>query len=292
MAGAAMLDHLQLGDHICAFVNGTDDGLDLMARAVTAGLDAGEKVLVFTEPLPPAAALAGLEARGVAVAPAQRAGQVRALPSHEAYQPDGRFEPARMLDSLTGYIEQAAADGYPGLRLVGDMPWALGEPAVVDRLVAYEAQVNRLFMEGCAVGICLYDLRAFGRGLLQEVACAHPTTLTANAEPEAVPLLRIRRTSDPYGLRLIGEADLSNEAALAAALDAVLDQRPDPAAPIVIDVEGLRFADANTAALLVRLALRAPGGVHVSGCHATVARAMDRLGVTQLSQLRLTGLVA
>ncbi|OJF15878.1 hypothetical protein BG844_02110 [Couchioplanes caeruleus subsp. caeruleus] len=282
------MEQLQLGDHVCAFVDGTNDGLDLIARAVAAGLDAGDKVMVFTESLLPVAVLAGLEARGVAVAPAQRAGQVQVLPSPEVYLPAGRFEPARMLDSLTGHLEQAAADGHPGLRLVGDMPWASGEPAAADHMVAYEAQVNRLYMEGRALGVCLYDRRAFSRGLLQKVARAHPATLIEGAAADATPLLRIRRTSHPYGLRLIGEADFSNETALAAALDAVLDRQPDPVAPIVVDVEGLRFADASTAALLVRLTLRAPGGVHISGCHGTVAKALDRLGVTQLSKLHLT----
>ena len=93
---------------------------------------------------------------------------------------------------------------------------------------------------------------------------------------------------DPYGLRLIGDADLSNRQALVAALDAVLDQQPDPAAPILVDVAGLRFADASTAALLGRVALRAPAGVHLAGPQTAIERVLDRLGVTQLSKIRLT----
>jgi hypothetical protein len=56
--------------------------------------------------------------------------------------------------------------------------------------------------------------------------------------------LRILRTSDPYGLRLVGESDFSNRQCLDDAVRAVLTEQPDPSCPIRIDVEELRYADA------------------------------------------------
>jgi anti-anti-sigma regulatory factor len=70
-------------------------------------------------------------------------------------------------------------------------------------------------------------------------------------------------------------------------LDAVLDQQPDPAVPIVIDIAGLQFADAATAALLGRLMLRTSAGVHITGCHGAVETVLDRLGFTQLPRMHL-----
>ena len=277
---------LQLGDHVCAFVDGLDDGLDLMARTVAAGLDAGDRVMVFTAALPPVAVLAGLEARGVAIPPAGRGGQVQVLSAQEAYLPAGRFEPRRTLESQAGHIEQARADGYAGLRLVGDMAWARGEQAGVEQLTAYEAQVNQLYLDGRAMGVCLYDRSAFGSDLLRQVAYAHPAMTGAGAD--RVPLLRIRRTTEPYGLRLAGEADFSNRLALASALDAVAEQQPEPAETILVNVADLRFLDAGTAALLGRLALRAPAGVHISAPQRAVERVLDHLGVLQLPKTRLT----
>jgi hypothetical protein len=287
---AGMVEQVQLGDHVCAFVDGTDDRLDVMAQSVVAGLAAGDRVMVFTEALLATAVLAGLEARGVPVDPARRTGQVQILPARDAYLAAGRFEPHRALDSLVGHIDRAAAAGYPGLRLVGDMAWALDEPAGTEQLAGYEAHVTRLYLDGRALGICLYDRRAFGTDLLRQVACAHPTTSTPGSRRANgwAAVLRIRRTSDPYGLQLIGEADLSNRQSVASALDAVLDQQPDPAVPIVIDVAALRFADVATGALLGRLTLRAPAGVHITGCHGALETVLDHLGVTQLAKLRLT----
>ena len=107
---------------------------------------------------------------------------MQVLPAREAYLPAGRFEPARMLDALAGHIDQAGRDGYRGLRLVGDMTWALAEPAGVDQLAGYEAHVNQLYMDGRALGVCLYDRRAFPRDLLRQVTCAHPASTTSDAE--------------------------------------------------------------------------------------------------------------
>jgi anti-anti-sigma regulatory factor len=119
------------------------------------------------------------------------------------------------------------------------------------------------------------------------VACAQPATAVAGSETGWAPVLRIRRTTDPYGLRLIGEADLSNRRALGATLDNVLDQQPDPAVPIHLDVSGLRFADAGAAALLGRLASRAPMGMRVTGVQPALEMVFDRLGVAQIPTLRL-----
>lgn len=288
MAATGAVGGLELGDHVCALVDGIDDGLDLMAATVAAGLDAGDRVMVFTAALLPVAVLAGLEARGVAVAPAGREGQVRVLSAQEAYLPMGRFEPPRMLDSLAGHIEQAAADGFAGLRLVGDMTWALGEPAGVEHLAGYETQVNQLYLDGRALGVCLYDRRAFGGDRLRRLAYAHPAMTSGGPDAGPVPLLRLRRTVEPYGLRLVGEADFSNRRVLAAALDAVADQRPEAVTPIVVDLAGLRFLDAGSAALLGRLAQRAPAGVHLVAPPRAVERVLDQLGVLQLSKTRLT----
>lgn len=270
-------------------VDGVEGGLDVMASTVSAGLAADQKIMLFVDSLSPAAVWAGLEERGIAVGPARRAGQVRVLTAREAYLPEGRFDPPGMLHSLVDHVDQAAREGYPGLRLVGDMAWVLDGPPGADLLAGYEAQVNQFYMDGRAMGVCLYDQRVFPTSLVRQVAGAHPASSTGGVSGAWTPLLRIRRTTDPYGLRLTGEADLSNRQAVTATLDAVLDQQPDPAAPIHVDVAGLRFADAATAALLGRLALRAPAGVRLAGATPALTRTLHHLAVTQLSTLKLTG---
>jgi MEDS: MEthanogen/methylotroph, DcmR Sensory domain len=163
------VEGLQLGDHVCALVEGLDEGFEVIAQAVAVGLAAGDRVMVFTESVSPVKVLARLEGRGI---PAGREGQLEVLSAAEAYLPSGRFDPDRLLESLVGHVERATLDGYAGLRLVGDMAWALSHPAGVEKLAGYEAQVNRLYLDGRALGVCVYDRRAFDGGLLQQVTCA------------------------------------------------------------------------------------------------------------------------
>jgi hypothetical protein len=56
----------------------------------------------------------------------------------------------------------------------------------------------------------------------------------------------------------------------------------------VIDVTGLRFVDAGSAALFDQAARRAPAGIQLVGCNGTVFTVLDCLGVTDEPRLRLT----
>jgi anti-anti-sigma regulatory factor len=279
---AETVDQLELGDHVCALVDDHEDGLTAIGTMVTAGLRAGEKVLVYTESLRPTAVTDGLTARGVPVAAAERRGQVQVLPARDAYLSAGRFEPRHMLETLAGHIRRATADRYRGLRLVGDMAWATDGPAGIEDLPWYETQVNRLYLDQRALGVCLYDTRVFSRSMLRQVSCAHPSTSTAGAAGTWIALLRIRRTAEPYGLRLYGEVDLSNRRALVAALEAAVDERPDRDAPVVVDVTGLRFVDASTAAMLAANARRAPG-VRITGAQGAVRLVLECVGAPHVS---------
>ena len=63
----------------------------------------------------------------------------------------------------------------------------------------------------------------------------------------------MRRTSDPPGLALSGEADLSNRYALAATI-AHLPEDVASEAPLAIDLSDLTFADVGTMRLFVQVA--------------------------------------
>ncbi len=278
-----MADQLELGDHLCVFVEGTDEATELIIRTVSAGVDAGHKIAVFAGSPVAQAVPAG----GLPDGPRAGAGQVQVLPARQMYLPTGRFEPERVLRSLARHTEQAAAEGYRGLRVIGEMSWALANPPGVDRLPRYEEQVTRLCLDGRVLGVCVYEWRRFDRDLLVRVACAHPAAARASAQ-NLVPGLRIRRTSDPYGLRLVGQIEVGNRPALRVALDAVADEQPDPVVPIVVDLSGLRQVDPAGAALLSRLALRAPAGAQLAGCRRPVYRILQRLGVTGLAGMRVT----
>jgi anti-anti-sigma regulatory factor len=283
-----VVDQLQLGDHVCWIVDDDDQCLAAMARFVAVGLRERQRVLYFTESLLPAALLAGLQAHGVAVAQAVAAGQLQVYTAGEVYLAGGRFDPARVIDVLGRHVSEAVADGYAGLRVVGDMAWALRDPPGVQHVSWYEAQVNRLFFGGQAMTVCLYDRRLFEASLLRRVACAHPVTTPAGSDPDWEPLLRVRRRgADPGGLRLLGAADSGNRHALSAALRTLLDDAGNAREPAQLDLGGLTFIDAAAANLLVRAAVAAPAGLTLTGCSNLVTRILTLIGADQVPGLTL-----
>jgi hypothetical protein len=281
MTAAEVVDHLQLGDHVCGFVEGPDDLLDVVEATVAAGLRKREKVVVFTDMLAPVALTDGVAARGVPIDAAERAGQVRIASARETCLHGGRFEPHRLLGDLGALLRTARAEGYLGVRLVGDMGWVQDAPAGIALLPDYEALVNRLYLDAQASAICLYDRRRVDRDTMEQVVCAHPGTATPmpGSGAEWRPQLRIRRTWQPYGLVLTGEADYSNRLALAAALDAVREARPDSSTPLVLDVSGLRFVDVDITRRLAQLASDTPRGIQIVGADGLVARVFDLFGL-------------
>jgi anti-anti-sigma factor len=137
------------------------------------------------------------------------------------------------------------------------------------------------------MAVCQYDRRLFPDAELRQVASAHAAAALAGATADWRPALRIRRTHEPQGLALSGEADISNRQALGAVLGALLDDVPDPHQPIVIDLAGLTFADSATAGLLVRAALVSKAGMRLVGCTPTVGRLLGILGAEHVPGLTI-----
>jgi anti-anti-sigma factor len=158
------------------------------------------------------------------------------------------------------------------------MAWAMGPVPGVEHLEWYEAQINPLCVAGDALAICVYDRRVFSGGDLRVAASAHTSSTTVVTGTGWAQLLRIRRVNDPAGLRLIGEADLSNRRALASVLTTLIEDPPHRDRPLVIDVRELRFADGAAANLLLRAAAASPSGMRIVGCSPSVARLLDLVG--------------
>ncbi|HEX7744497.1 MAG TPA: MEDS domain-containing protein [Micromonosporaceae bacterium] len=190
----------------------------------------------------------------------------------ETYLAGDRFDPAAMLAHWTHEFAQASREGYAGVRAVGDMSWGLRPIAGAERLKSYEEQVNRVFSDGFGMAVCLYDRRLFTGGQLNQFSSVHPGTMRPGAGSDWVPLLRMARTTDPYGVRLAGEADLSNRESLQALLRELLEDGARHDTPVVVDLTDVTFVDSTTARALARAVAAASGRLHVIGASPGVAR--------------------
>ncbi len=232
----------------------------MVTEYVESGLRDEHKVLYFGAELLPAALLDTLDGAD---------GQFEASPAAQIFRPDGSFEPSRAVETMAGHIATARSEGWTGLRVLGEMAWAATDrPVAVKRLAQFEADVNQLFIDDYAMAVCAYNRRLFNWTDLSEVCASHPGAVTSNHSIDWDPLLRMRRTTDPFGVALSGEADASNQRSLAAVLRALIAESNGDT--LTVDATGLRFADVSTARQIIGAAEAVQGVVRVVGASPTL----------------------
>ena len=141
------------------------------------GLEQGEKVIYIVDTHTAATILGYLRDEGLDVESHLARGQLAVLTRDEAYMREGVFDPEGMIALLRDETEQALAEGYPALRVTGEMTWALRGLPGSKRLIEYEARLNEFFPGSQCLAICQYDRRRFDPAVLLEVLHTHPIAI-------------------------------------------------------------------------------------------------------------------
>ncbi|MEU4688994.1 MEDS domain-containing protein [Actinoplanes sp. NPDC023714] len=272
MTSTRIFERLQPGDHVCVVVDDDAQQARGVAGYIRAGLRQRQRVVFYGDHSD--LLERELVAHGVDSAAASAAGRLKIVAPHRSYLASGRFEPEATIEAWRVESAAAEADGYHGLRVGGDMSWASRPLPGADRLSWYEGQVNRVFADGFITAACFYDRGLFTPAFLREVAGAHPGSTGAGSGEDLAPQLRMIRTVDPPGLRLEGEADLVNRAALRAVMRSLAEDTPDDGRPLTVDVSGLRYADASAARTLLHPALVSGRRVRLTGCSRVLRRVL------------------
>jgi anti-anti-sigma factor len=262
---------------VCWTVDDDAIRMEAIAGFVRAGLNAGQRVIYCGDE--PESVLAGLERHGVGARAALDQGLLQATTAEAAYLTGGVFDPGVTMALWRAAIDRARSEGCPGIRVVGDMTWASRRVPGVERLPWYEAQINSVFMEGFVAGVCAYDRRRFDPLHLRRLGWAHPGAAATRLPFEPESSLRARRTRDPYGVRLAGEADLSNRDALRAVIEHLYDEEP----AATVDVHDLTFADTAASRILVDAAAR--GTLRLVGVSPPLGRLLDFHGAAAVAGL-------
>jgi anti-anti-sigma regulatory factor len=284
-----VLDRLGAGDHVCRMYDDEDERMATVAQFVQTGVRSDHKV-VFYSLQSPREVLEELKARGIDAGELSERGRLEVAAMQDGYLGSGMFDPVSTIEGWRKLIAEARAEGYAGLWAIGDMSWAAGRVSGAERVYWYEAEINRLFAGGDALAMCLYDQRLFPGDALDRLAAAHPSTLEPGDDETWLPLLRMRRTPEPPGLKLIGEADASNRTALDVTLAGLAEDLPATVEPLTLDLTELHFADAAVGRLLIQAAHTLPTGLRIVGCPASVARLLTLLGGDWIPGVRDIGL--
>ena len=159
--------------HICAFFNSHDDHYRILLPFIKDGFDAGEKAVHIIDPRRRADHVRRFSAIGIDATAAQEDGRLELREWADAHLRDGSFDQDRTLQLNRRHPRNAAPrDGFPRIRFVTHMEWALEDRPGVEGLLQYEASANLVPFEDPVV--CAYDLSRFGADVVVDVMRTHP----------------------------------------------------------------------------------------------------------------------
>lgn len=265
------VDRMASGDHACLGFQDEDDRWEIRAAFTAIGLARGERVLLFTDPgTPPAEAVTRLGAHGVRAADAVRHSALVITPEVPGY--DGAA-------AWTALTNTAHCHGFSGLRVAGDMSWALGPHLDRDRLLGHETAMTPILAGLGLTTICEYDQRRFAASLLDRVRAAHPVCVRPRHGS-----LRAERSGDTLALR--GDADLATRNDFELAVRHAFTAPAGP--PYRVDLTRVAFLDARCASVLIRhVASLGPADRVTIRCPRLHARTLRLCGATEVPQLLL-----
>lgn len=164
--------------HVCSFFNSRDEEYDVLTPFYREALDGGENMLHIVEPRNRQDHLARLQTKGVNAQHCVDCGQLCVLGWEEAYLTEGRFDQDRMLGAVQTLLDASKQAGYPRMRIMGNMNWALGGliPGA-EQVIEYEARVNDVLARNRQPAVCVYDIALLSATMMMDILRTHPLTL-------------------------------------------------------------------------------------------------------------------
>jgi PAS domain S-box-containing protein len=170
-----MLETLKPHDHLCLIYESKEEWQAVIVPFISIGLKRGERCIYIVDTSTADGIRKYLSKVGVDVAAAEKSGQLSILHETEAYTREGSFDPDKMIALLISETEKAIAEGYPALRVTGEMTWVLRGHPGSERLLEYEAKLNHdFFPKYPCLAICQYDRWKFAPEVIKGVIVTHP----------------------------------------------------------------------------------------------------------------------
>lgn len=173
-------EHFPSGTHICLIYRDEGERRRIVAKYLESGLEGGEEVRYFADLVSPEEVVAWLRDEGLAGATAGGGGQFEARDARSVYCPDGSFVPERTWQTLRDTYDESEALGYTACRVCGEMSWALRGLPGSDRLIEYEAGVNRVLKTHPVTAMCQYDANSFDGTTIFQALQVHPYLVMNN----------------------------------------------------------------------------------------------------------------
>jgi len=168
------MKNISPGEHLCFMYKTEDEHRNILAPFIRYGLEQGEKVIYAVDAHSKQDVLLYLEQEGFRLDDYIASGQLIMSDASEIYLRGGEFDPDRIIDLLKKETDRALKEGYKALRCTGEASLFQQGFSGSERLMEYEAKLNRVFPDIKAIGLCQYDMRIFEPEILLDVLSTHP----------------------------------------------------------------------------------------------------------------------
>lgn len=162
------------GTHMCFIYSDEAERRKVISRFLESGISSGEHVSYFAESKSLAEVKDWLKEMGVAVPEGDAAAPFALTGAEHTYCPHGHFDPDVLFAGFGGFYQQAMASKFAGVRMTGEMAWALSGMPGSERLMEYEARVNEVCLDIPIVSMCQYDAKRFDGATLMQALKVHP----------------------------------------------------------------------------------------------------------------------
>ena len=178
------ISKLNPGDHLCSIYETEEEHRAFLTLFLRQGLERNEKVVYAVDTRTGETVLDYLRQDGLEPRPFLEKGQLVILSVADTYLRDGMFDPERMISFLRHETDRALSEGYPALRVTGEMSWALKGLPGSERLIDYESKLNNFIPSSRCIALCQYDRRRFSPTLLLQVLATHPLVVIGTEKYE------------------------------------------------------------------------------------------------------------
>jgi|GEM_PF-5542187 len=164
--------------HICSIFREQPWQTKLVADSLAAGIKQGEKGLLIGSHALITEVNGRLEKEIGDFRQAIANKQLEFMDEQKFYLSGGTFSLERVLSQIDQAYQQALADGFKGLRGIGEMNWVLKAWDAWESLFTYEVKLTELLKDKNLHVICLYDPTLFPAKHLYRAMLTHPYLAT------------------------------------------------------------------------------------------------------------------
>ncbi|MFW6121944.1 MAG: MEDS domain-containing protein [Petrotogales bacterium] len=170
-----LLSNLKPHDHLCLLYEDQDVWAETLVYYIHEGLKQNQKCIYVADENTAQEIRDVFGDKDIDISEFENIGQYAIAKERDTYTRGGHFDPDSMIKLLISETEKALDEGYEALRVTGEMTWALRDITGSEKLLEYEAKLNRdLFPNYPCTAICQYDMRRFDSEIIKGVILTHP----------------------------------------------------------------------------------------------------------------------